>query len=393
METTMAARWERTLVAAACTAALAAVAVSSPADAARTRQSSGLIVTATDLVPPRLGFVGLGANSSPTPARLMLTTDFGRTFRAIGPRTGRNSEPDSIFFLDRDHGWFATFNVLTLSERLYRTSNGGRTWRSFAAPGHNDSGGSGDSLQFLTPTNGWLVAATANAPFEDLFHTTNGAASWHHVAGLRPQGRGLGVLPEVGAIEFEADGRTGWLGGGPFSSRLYKTTDGGLTWRSMRIRTPSGSLFELPGTFGRTLVEPVTVRSVGTASLRVYTSRNDGATWSLVSTLPRAGGPSCLGSLPTSFPSPLVGWTAANLHHHVVVYRTTSEGRRWIKSVTGTPVPAEFCGPERITALGLHRAWLVTDPASVNSSETPIYATSTSGRSWRRIDIAAMAGE
>jgi len=71
-----------------------------------------------------------------------------------------------------------------------------------------------------------------------------------------------------------------------------------------------------------------------------------------------------------------------------VVYRTANQGRRWTVLVTLAPVQRVFCGSDQVTALGASRAWLVT-PRTYGSYETPIYATSNAGLTWRRIDIAA----
>src|SRR5262249_55053322 len=81
-----------------------------------------VVTNVIDQLSPRIAVVGIGAGPSVLNgrARLVLTTNFGRTFTSIGPRTAKLTEPDSVFFLDRDHGWFATFSVLNLAEKVYR---------------------------------------------------------------------------------------------------------------------------------------------------------------------------------------------------------------------------------------------------------------------------------
>jgi len=343
----------------------------------------------SDLVSARLGLIGLGPapTASSGHAQLMLTTNFGRTFSDIGPRTDQLTEPDSIFFLDRQHGWFATFSILNLAENVYRTSNGGRTWQAFAAPGHNQAAGSADYLQFLTPADGWLVDVVANAPAEELFRTTDGGSTWRLVATLNGQRpHGVGTLPALGMIRFEPGGMTGWLSNNLFGSPLYRTTDGGRSWRQVHLRAPSGAAFGPPAVFGRTLAEPVTVGAGGTASLRIYISRDDGETWSLASTLQNAASRSCSGPLPTSFPGQAVAWAAAFRDSHVVVYRTTSQGKSWTPLATPAPASRQFCGPDQIEAVGAGRAWLTT-PGPYGSNAPRIYATTTAGHTWQRITL------
>lgn len=401
MTMTVAARRGIALAAGACAVGLAtalaatSTASGSGASGLAARPGAGEVVTPViDQVSPRVGLVGLGAGANGTTgrARLVLTTDFGRTFTDIGPRTARLTEPDSIFFLDRRHGWFATFSVLSLAEKVYRTSDGGRTWRAFSAPMHNIAAGAGDVLQFVTPATGFLMDTEPTAPAATLYRTSDGGASWHPVATMKP-GRhgGPGVLPTLGRFEFEPGGRTGWLTNNLFGSPLYRTADGGRTWRPVRMRAPQGAIRGLPSVFGRTLIEPVTVGAGGTASLRVYASTDGGFAWSQVSSLPRAARPSCGNApMPTSVPTPSAWWAAAFRHHRAVVYLTASTGRRWTTLVTPAPVPDATCGPDEIAAPGAARAWLVT-PGTPGSDQTRIYATTDSGRTWRRIDRTALA--
>src|SRR6185437_4044135 len=250
-----------------------------------------------DLISPRVGLVGLsaGGNSS-SPARLILTTDFGRTFTSIGPKTARYSEPDSIYFLDRDHGWFATYSVLTLAETVYRTADGGATWHllaqtQFGRPGHRHG------------------------------------------------------LPALGKVVFQPGGKVGWLGGGMFGTALYRTGDGGRSWHKVNLRAPRGSSFGLPSITGRTVTEPVTTEwgALGlnprSATLRVYTSTNDGATWALTSKAARVASPACQGPLATSFPAGSKPWLTAFRNGHVLAYRPAGPRSRWIGHVTPAPVP------------------------------------------------------
>jgi photosystem II stability/assembly factor-like uncharacterized protein len=350
-----------------------------------------VVIGVVDLVSPRLGLVGLGASASGTSggqARLMLTTNFGRTFTSIGPKTAALTEPDSIFFLGRDHGWFATFSVLTLQEKVYRTSDGGRHWQSFAAPGHNLAGGSADSLQFLNPRDGFLTDVVANAPGESLYRTTDGGATWHLIASLQPERRhGTGVLPELGQTEFAAGGKVGYLGGGMFSHALYRTSDGGRTWRKADMPAPSGSQFGLPALSGQTQAEPVTIHSGGSVSLRTYLSVDGGVTWSPRSVLatPIA---SCAGPIASDLSH---GWAAAVQAHQVLVFRERNQGRSWITLRTHVQTPPGSCGPDQITAPGPRQGWLVVPgPVANGAGTTRIYASADGGKTWQRIDQEAL---
>jgi photosystem II stability/assembly factor-like uncharacterized protein len=396
----------RPMVAAASTCAVVAAvttaitAAASPAtrpwlasDIARATAPAGgdeIVTGVIDLLSPSVGFIGLGDSPASTSGRAELarTTNFGRTFTSIGPRTARNTEPDSIFFLDSSHGWFATFSVLTLKETLYRTSNGGRTWRAFAAPGHNVAAGSGDSLQFVSPTQGWLVDTVANAPRETLYRTTDGGAHWQVVARLGLGHSGPGFLPEVGQIKFESNGMTGWLGGGMFGSALYQTSDGGRTWDQVRLRVPPGSAFGLPTVVGHRVIEPVTAPGHGGADMRLYSRRAAGGTWSLLSSALLVRQP-CTGPMPTSLVSDGHGWAAGYQNHHVVAWYTPDLGRVWRPRLVRAPVSRFACQPDEIVGQSPMSAWLATPPGTGN--ETLVFATANTGSTWHRIDLAALA--
>jgi len=339
-----------------------------------------------DLAGPGFGLAGLGTGPQTAGyARLVASADFGRSFTAIGPRTAAWTVTDDVFFLGRQDGWYAVFNTSTLAETLYRTTDGGRTWRASAAPGHNLAAGTSDIVQFLTPARGWLTDTQVTAPAEGLYATADGGISWHLVASHQPV-RGAGVLPELGQVRFEPGGTAGWLGGGLSCRALYRTGDGGRTWQRAGIPVPAGSLFGLPAGSGRSLLEPVTLAS---GALALYRSTDGGTRWSLVSVLPGAetAQPACgLPGVSVSFPTLQDGWAAAVRAGRTVVYRTTDGGRHWAQIASSWPFGGG--GPPIVQGIDATRAWLTTGPYA---GGTQAYATVNGGATWRRIDTAATA--
>ncbi len=340
-------------------------------------------VDVIDLAAADLGLVGLGTVAQGTgSARLVLTTDNGRKFTDIGPKTAVDTSSNDVFFLNREDGWFVVYHISNDADTLYRTTNGGKTWHAYAAPGHVQAAGSADTVQFISPADGWLLWLEPTAPAEMLEITTNGGATWKVVSSLHPA-RGQGVLPELGEVRFEPNG-TGWLGGGPYSQALYRTSDHGRTWKRVSISAPAGAVFGLPSTFGATLIEPVTV---GTG-LAIYRSTDSGVRWSKVSSLADAGtaggcGPG--GMLTVSIPALKVGWLASVRARRTVVYRTTDSGLHWARTGTGWPVPADSCEAPQLEAVSASQAWVI--PVGTDH----VYATGNGGVTWRRIDTAAVA--
>jgi photosystem II stability/assembly factor-like uncharacterized protein len=340
-----------------------------------------------DLVGPETGVVGVYVQSvNGRSAHFVITRNGGRTFRPLGPAASNQELPDSVFFRNgvRD-GWLLSYPGGGGSELLDRTGNGGRSWREFTAPAHVVAAGSTDLVQFVTARSGWMTDIQPTGPVETLLHSTNGGATWRCVAANHGcQGR----LPELGPVRFERGGLIGWLGGGQFSTALYRTSDGGRTWQRMHIPAPSGAIFGLPALFGRTIIETATAAAGHSDSLLTFTSRNNGASWQRTSVLDRAGtGASCTDPVSASFPSASAGWAATFRVGQVVIYRRMAPRQPWRIVARLDRQPRGHAACVQIQAADSAHAWLQV----ASSAGVAIYATTDGGRSWHRIDRAAEA--
>jgi photosystem II stability/assembly factor-like uncharacterized protein len=318
--------------------------------------------------------VGPGPSGG-TGAQLLAATAAGTGVRDIGPRVPAGEIPDSVFFLDRRHGWFATYNEAGSGETLYRTSDGGRSWQAFRAPGHVLAGASTtDAVQFVTATVGWLADIEPTGPAETLYRTTDGGASWQQVAVLNH------ALPRLGVVEFGSGDAPGWLGGEPGDAGpLEFSADQGRDWQVATLPGAQlGSVVGVPAIFGATLIEPVVDCSAGATELRTYLSSDNGAHWSVISTADVA--PGCQ-QVATAFPSSTAGWAAALRSGRVVVELATDQGRRWTTVAApqlATPYPPE------IVAVDASHAWLLV--AGLDGSGSRVYVTDDAGRTWQRVD-------
>jgi photosystem II stability/assembly factor-like uncharacterized protein len=134
---------------------------------------------------------------------LLATSDGGETWKTVLP----DSELLNFTFVDNFEGWSIDKNL-----RIVHTVDGGLTW-SVQRPADETN------LQlifFLNNQEGWVMGSEA------LLHTSNGGQTW-----TRVNGDDLPFNP--GAVLFTSSSQ-GWAAE-EFGSNLFRTTDGGTTWK------------------------------------------------------------------------------------------------------------------------------------------------------------------
>ncbi|MDW8318228.1 MAG: YCF48-related protein [Anaerolineae bacterium] len=277
--------------------------------------------------------------------------------------TQRLSTPDHrFFFADGDTGWAmgmpSTGSWGPPGSELYRTQDGGVTWREVYDNGIIAAPRNLERVFFVSPVEGWISGTYARADIcwgAFIAHTADGGDTWHeqYTSPCRLSGRYLGDM-------WFLDSQHGWVGD-------LRTTDGGQTWQELNPNHPIWTIVRF--------VNPNTGFALGPSAGPPYPPppallRTDdgGSTWTVLSLLPAganavwarpdgarlwavgAGGAIALsldGGLSwTPVPSP----TAADLHHvrfadgqrgwaagrGGVLLRTTDGGWRWYAVDIGT---------------------------------------------------------
>ena len=181
-------------------------------------------------------------------------------------------------------------NDVSYGDGIYRTSDGGKTWRHLGLEGSYAI-----SKIALDPANPQIaVVAALGDPFRDndergIYRTTDGGKTWQKTLELGP-GSGAADLdrsvrePNVLFASMWQFRRSSWhlTSGGP-ADGLFKSSDGGATWKRV-----SGGGFP-SGTVGRIGVaiapsNPKRVYALVESSEGiVWRSDDTGATWTLVS--------------------------------------------------------------------------------------------------------------
>jgi photosystem II stability/assembly factor-like uncharacterized protein len=191
-----------------------------------------------------------------------------------------------IHFLSATDGWIALGNPASSDILLFRTADGGKTWHNMAKSlpvpkGYEHFNAlSVSSPVFSDHTAGLLVvvfyAETQRYPV--LYLTENGGDAWRPVV---MKGFVNVSVNEMGSPAIFIDARDGWS----FKdSTLYRTNDGGQTWRAIRSDSLRSFLNRYPNVrqlaFATREVGWILLVSKDGSQTRLLKSADAGSTWS-----------------------------------------------------------------------------------------------------------------
>jgi photosystem II stability/assembly factor-like uncharacterized protein len=157
---------------------------------------------------------------------LLLTTSGGTQWEDVTPIDSSGHRIDVAYFhaFNSRIAWVEKAPLAATTE-IFRTTDGGRTWKSAAIPASSVT-----SITFINASEGWLIAflaaATGANESADIYRSTDGGKIWIRVAWSA--GLPYGVKRSITFL----NSATGWItvldpkGNRPY---LYLTRDGGST--------------------------------------------------------------------------------------------------------------------------------------------------------------------
>jgi photosystem II stability/assembly factor-like uncharacterized protein len=155
-------------------------------------------------------------------ARVLRTSDGGKTFREQTLPAGSDTWVNSVFSTDGTTAWI----VASPDGGIYYTNNRGENWLRQEIPNPDSRV---LSVHFIDTNEGWAVGWEPRPGIPNsrplVLHTPDGGASWETVKT---------AITEAPFQVFFSDIMHGWI---VCPNLLYRTADGGKTWREvLRIK-------------------------------------------------------------------------------------------------------------------------------------------------------------
>jgi photosystem II stability/assembly factor-like uncharacterized protein len=255
---------------------------------------------------------------------------------------------------------------------VFRTLDGGSSWRSVSFAPINDPFQAGDlSIHFVDRNHGWLKRSAGNASHYrgEVFRTIDGGSTWREV------GQTTG-----GPILF-TDATTGWS----INSALYVTRDAGYTWQATSLPADAR---QMPAFFDAANGVIPLVTPVGDgSSLDFYVTHDSGRSWTANGHLQTSYGNADKAAIinPTTWLAtlPLDGHTSR-------LFGTRDAGQAW------TPITTTTEGMDAFAFANADVGWARTAYASCSSHKPDstgcgyhqdLLATHDGGRTWARVEV------
>jgi hypothetical protein len=329
--------------------------------------------------PPDAGVSPDGSGWALTQGGLQLTSTGGSSFTIVHPPVLPLSLIDDVAV---DGSLVVVAGVTQGLDVVVDVSRDfGTSWTVAHPPTPHGQPGSVELVSDSSGVVGMVVVDTTGSAFSagEWYTTADGGLNWTwHAA------------PTGGTVTVA--GRDLWLVGGPISTELYRSSDLGTTWT--RVSVPESmsrqdAALTVPGALDNgqvVLVATVpTPNNATTTHVAIFTSNDDGATWSALATASSTG---------------IVGVgvvTTTSVASNTVWLGDFSEPRVTLVSSNGSEESGSATGPyggvSSLSATGSQSAWAVLQSSQCVSGKSScshvgaLYETSDGGASWQPVPL------
>jgi photosystem II stability/assembly factor-like uncharacterized protein len=168
---------------------------------------------------------------------VLKTSDGGVSWINLTPNGAIVTPATQAEFLNAQDAWFTMPNEHANTVTMFYTTTGGTTWNQSSI---YEASPLGIALTFINNQIGWFEVSPggpgAGSEPVDIFRTTNGGMTWKKIASSSDPQSGLPTGGDKSGLSF-TDAQTGWATGTVASNApwLYVTHNGGITWSTQSI--------------------------------------------------------------------------------------------------------------------------------------------------------------
>lgn len=188
-----------------------------------------------------------------TPEAVLRTADGGENWTDVTPKgqaAQTNIAASSLFGLDGQNAVLALTGESAHQIIVCRTTDGGCNWKQSSIDTDANCA-CGSEISFIDQEHGWLLArydAAMGSEADEVFRTTDGGLTWKGLATSVPQAGAnedtTKSLPFAGIKNgfVFSDSANGWLSGFTHGDGIFfcQTTDGGVSWNLKGLTVPRG---------------------------------------------------------------------------------------------------------------------------------------------------------
>ncbi|HEY3315751.1 MAG TPA: hypothetical protein VGL40_10815 [Bacillota bacterium] len=304
---------------------------------------------------------------------ILRTTDGGKNWQAVTPLKvtipgNSGSDVNAAYFLNAQAGWVVIGHGVN-ALLVLRTADGGRSWDTFPGPQAGRV-----YLNFADAAHGWMLTdqegVAMGSEAVEVYATADGGKDWTLVNKTDPSPQEpVGSLPFPGVksgIAFR-DASTGWATADLRTGNriwLYRTDDGGHTFRTQTIQAPAVFQDHQMRTWAPRFFDPqngvLPVTFTPGYDTIFYQTRDGGHTW--VATTPVKSKISAEGQLIWDFVDPTHGWATDG----GMLFATADGGQTW---QTLTPA-ASLATVKQLDFVTDQTGWAVLDQGGTTLLET-----------------------
>jgi photosystem II stability/assembly factor-like uncharacterized protein len=175
-------------------------------------------------------------------SKIYIISDDYSSLKDVTPKDiKKNISFSDVHFFDGSNG-LATSNDADGHSAIYKTEDGGRTWRKHDINRYGYLG----NISYIDKNNSWVLLHEDAAMMHEkvaVLQTKDGGTTWNIISEVDPLKSDKGGIPFVGdksGISFQDD-KTGWITGyEPVDDLLYLifTKDSGITWYMKNLYVP-----------------------------------------------------------------------------------------------------------------------------------------------------------